>query len=113
MYKLLPVEQKIHRRNSRGAKDQFLIDKIVLNDYKKRHTNLEMAQMDYKKAYDMISHSWLLQSLGCVQEYENIVEFIRKSMKNWNTNLKSCGEYLGNVNIRRDTFQGDSLSPVL
>ena len=44
---------------------------------------------------------------------ENIVEFIRKSMKNWNTNLTSCGEYLANVNIRRGIFQGDSLSPLL
>ena len=57
---------------------------MVLNDCKKRHTNLEMTWIDYKKAYDMI--------LGLVQVSENIVEFIRKSMKKWNTNLTSCGE---------------------
>ena len=33
-------------------------------------------------------------------------------MKNWNTNLTSCGEYLATVNIRRGIFQGDSLSPL-
>ena len=113
MYNLLPVEQKGCRRNSRGTKDQLLIDKMVLNDCKKRHTNLGMAWIDYKKAYDMIPHSWILESLGLVQVSENIVEFIRKSMKNWNTNLTSCGEYLANVNIRRGIFQGDSLSPLL
>ena len=43
MYNLLPVEQKGCRRNSRGTKDQLLIDKMVLNDCKKRHTNLGMA----------------------------------------------------------------------
>ena len=86
MYKLIPVEQKGCRRSSRGTKDQLLIDKIVLNDCKKRHTNLGMAWIDNKKAYDMISHSWILESLGLVQMSENIVEFIRKSIKNWNTN---------------------------
>ena len=66
MYNLLPVEQKGCRRNSRGTKDQLLIDKMVLNDCKKRHTNLGMAWIDYKKAYDMIPHSWILESLGLV-----------------------------------------------
>ena len=43
MYNLLPVEQKGYRRNSRGTRDQLLIDKTVLNDCKNRHTNLGMA----------------------------------------------------------------------
>ena len=85
---------------------------MVLNNCKKIHTNLGMAWIDYKKAYDMIPHSWILESLGLVQVSENIVEFIRKSMKNWNTNL-TYGEYLANFNIRRGIFQGDSLSPML
>ena len=87
MYNLLPVEQKGCRRNSRGTKDQLLIDKMVLNDCKKRHTNLGMTWIDYKKAYYMIPHSWILESLGLLQVSGNIVEFIRKSLKNWNTNL--------------------------
>ena len=67
----------------------------------------------YQKAYDMIPHSWILQSLGLVQVSENNVEFIRKSMRNWNTNLTSRGKYLANVPIRKDIFQGNSLSPLL
>ena len=47
--------------------------------------------MDYKKAYAMIPHSWILESLELVQVSENIVEFIRKSMKKYNTELKSNG----------------------
>ena len=105
MYNLLPVEQKGCRRSSRGTKGQLLLNKMVLNDCKKRHTNLGMAWIDYKKAYDMIPHSWILESLGLVQVSENIVEFIRKSMKNWNKNLTSCGEYLANVNIREAYFR--------
>ena len=41
--KLLPEKQKGCRRGSRGTKDQLLIDKTVLKDCKKRHSNLSMA----------------------------------------------------------------------
>ena len=51
---------------------------MVLNDCKKRHTNLGMGWIYYKKAYDMIPHSWILESLGLVQVSENIVEFNEK-----------------------------------
>ena len=83
---------------------------MVLNDCKKRHTNLGMVWIDYKKDYDMIPHSWILESLKLVQMSENIVQFIRKSMKNGNTKLTSCGE---KIDIRRGIFRGDSLSQLL
>ena len=109
----LPIEQKGCRRKSRGTKDQLLIDKTVLNDCRKRHTNLGMAWIDYKKAYDMVPHSWILESLELARVAKNVVEFISRSMKGWNVELMSCGEFLGKVNIRRAIFQGDSLSPLL
>ena len=83
---------------------------MVLNDCKKRHTNLGMVWIDYKKDYDMIPHSWILESLKLVQMSENIVQFIRKSMKNGNTKLTSCGE---KIDVRRGIFRGDSLSQLL
>ena len=46
MYNLLPVEQKRCRRNGRGTKDQLLIDKKMLHDCKKRHTNRGMEWID-------------------------------------------------------------------
>ena len=58
----LPTEQKGCRRKSRGTKDQLLIDKTVMNDCRKRHPNLGMAWVDYKKAYDMINSGSILKS---------------------------------------------------
>ena len=49
--KLLPDEQKECRKGSRGTKDHLLIDKTILKDCRKRHTNLSMAWIDYRKAY--------------------------------------------------------------
>ncbi|XP_063592543.1 uncharacterized protein LOC134769733 [Penaeus indicus] len=109
----LPNEQKGCRGRSRGTKDQLLIDKTVLNDCRKRHTNLGMAWIDYKKAYDMVPHSWILESLELANVADNVISFIMRSMRNWNVDLTSCGEFLGKVNIRRGIFQGDSLSPLL
>ena len=61
----------------------------------------------------MILRSWFLESLELVQLPENIIKFIRKLMKNWKVELKSPGEYLAKVDIRRGIFQGDSFSSLL
>ena len=53
----LPVEQKGCKKKSRGTNDQLLINKTILRDCRKRHTNLGMAWVDYKKTYDMLLHS--------------------------------------------------------
>ena len=108
----LPVEQKGCKEKSRVTKNQLLTDKTILHDCKKRHTNLGIAWIDYKKAYDMLPHSWTLASLEFVQVSDNILEFVKRSMANWQTELTSCGESLVKVNIRRGIFQDDSLSPL-
>ena len=61
--KILPNEQKGCKLESRGTKDQLLIDKMILKDCKRRHTNLAMAWIDYRKAYDMVPHSWIIECL--------------------------------------------------
>ena len=82
---------------------------MVLNDCRKTHSNLGISWIDHKKAYDMIPHSKILESLKLVIVSESFVYFIRKSIKNWNTKLSSSyGEYLAKVDIRRSIFQGDS-----
>ena len=53
---VLPNEQKGCRRKSRGTKDQLITDKMVLKDCRRRNTNLAMAWIDYRKAFDMIPH---------------------------------------------------------
>ena len=101
----LTVEQKRCKKESRGTKDQLLIDKTILRDCRKRHTNLGIAWIHYKKAYDIVPHSWILESLELMQVSDNILEFVKRSMANWQTELTSCGESLAKVNIRRDIFR--------
>ena len=78
VYNLCPRPDKFQkgcRRGSRGTKDQLLIDKTVLRDCKRRHTiiysNLAMAWVDYRKAYDFVSHSWIKECLKLFGAAEN------------------------------------------
>ena len=110
---LLGDEQKGCRKNSRGTKDQLIIDKAILKNCRRRLTNLSMAWIDYRKAYDMVPHSWILKCLEMSGTANNIQALIRNSMPKWKTVLSSEGEALGEVSINRGIFQGDSLSPLL
>ena len=72
-----------------------------------------MAWIDYRKAYDMIKHSWKEKCLQIFGIADNVGKFLGRSMQAWKVELTSCGESLGDVNIRRGIFQGDSLLPLL
>ena len=98
--KVLPEEQKGCKRGSRGTKDQLLIDKKVLKDCKKRHTNLStMVWIDYRKAYDPVPHSWVNECMEMVGIAENLRTFLQKSIQQWRLLLTTNGEDLGEVNV--------------
>ena len=61
-----------------------------------------MAWIDYKKAYDMVPHSWLLEVMGMA---ENVEGLLRESMTKWKTVLSAGGEYLGEIDIKRGIFK--------
>ena len=110
---LFPEEQKGCRKESRGTKDQLMIDKMVLKNCRRRMTNLCLSWIDYKKAYDMVPHSWLMECTAMLGVALNVRRMLSNSMKRWKVELTSGGQTLGEVNIRRGIFQGDSLSPIL
>ena len=110
---LIPWQQKGNKRKSRGTKDQLLIDKLIMNMAKKKKRNLRMIWIDYKKAYDSVPHSWILESLRIYGIADNIITFLEKSMKSWQTLLMLNQEVIGHLLIKCGIFQGDSLSPLL
>ena len=110
---VLPSEQKGCRKGSRGTKYQNRIDKTVLRDCKRGHINLVMAWIDYKKAYDMVIYNWISECLEMFSIANNVQDFLNNSMKSWKLELNGSGEKLGEFDIKRGIFQGDSLSPLL
>ena len=65
-----------------------------------------MAWIDYRKAYDMISHSWITECLEMFGNTKNVERSISHSMSQLKTELTLCGERLEHVQIRRGIFHG-------
>ena len=111
--KLLPEEQKGCRKGSRGTNDLLYIDRAVIKEVKSRNKNLAMAWIDYKKAYDMVPHSWIIECLDLFGVAENIKSLLVNSMEKWKVMLCSGNSQLAEVEIKRVIFQGDCLSPLV
>ena len=72
-----------------------------------------MAWIDYKKVYDMVPQSWIINSLKMYKISYEVISFIEKNMKTWRVNLRAGGRSLAKTKIQRGIFQGDALSPLL
>ena len=79
--KLFPEEQKGCRQENCGTKDQLIIYKTMFKDWKKRHTNLYMAWIDYKKACEFLPHSQINECMKLFGIVDNVRNFLKKSMK--------------------------------
>ena len=72
--------------------------------------NLAMAWIDYKKAYDMVPQSWIINCLTMHKISHEVINFIEKTMKTWRVELTAGGRSLAETKIQRGIFQGDKLS---
>ena len=72
-----------------------------------------MGWIDYKKAYDMVPHLWIIECLDLFGVAENIKSLLVNSMEKWKVMLCSGNSELGEVEIKQGIFQGDSLSPLV
>ena len=79
--KLLPEEQKKCKEGSRGTNDLLYIAREVIKKVKSRNKNLAMAWIDYKKAYDMVPHPWIIECLDLFGVAENIKSLLVNSME--------------------------------
>ena len=61
----------------------------------------------------MIPHSWIKEYLDLFGLVENIKILLVNSMEKWKVMLCAGNSKLGEVDIRRGIFQGDSLDSVL
>ena len=110
---MLLDEQKECKKDSRGTKDQLFIDKQILKHCKKYQHNLTMEWIDYKKAYGMVPHRWMIEAMKMVGIADNIMNLFENSKEKWRTELITCNETLGEVDIKRGIFQENYFSPLL
>ena len=61
----------------------------------------------------MVHHSWIKECLDLFGVAENIKTLLVNSMEKWRVMLCTGDSKLGEVDIKRGIFQGDSLSPLV
>ena len=60
-----------------GCAEQFLINKTILKEVKKQRRNFITVWLDYAKAFDSVSHSWLFAAFPLVKVPEKKCSFNR------------------------------------
>ena len=68
-----------------------------------------MCWIDYRKAYNMVPHSWIMESLIMFKIANNVQNLLNYAMPLWKTELNSNNQNACNVVIKRGIFLGDSL----
>ena len=82
-------------KGSTGTNDLIYIDRAASKEVKSTNKNLAFACIDYKKAYDMVPHSWITECLDLFGVAENIKSLLVSSMAKWKVMLCS-----GNSEVR-------------
>ena len=63
-YALIEGEQRGAKVGCSGTIDNPLIDRMVCEDSRRNKTNLSMAWIDVKKAYNSVDHKWLVEMMA-------------------------------------------------
>ena len=110
---IFPLEQKGCRRGLYGCKDQCMINKMILENCKKRKRNLNCAWIDYKKVFDSVPRDWILRSPICftwiIWSYTQKMserEGLSRIVKRFSDNI---GMGLGLSKCNKATFKRDKL----
>ena len=111
---LLLEEQKDWIHASSGTKNQLLINKAFIRNFKRRKTNQNMAWVDFRKVYAIVFYAWIIKALKLIGHLSpNIIALLKSTMVDLKTKSILGDNNLGEMNINQGIFQGDSSSPLL
>jgi len=74
---------------------------------------LKVMWIDVCKAFDSVSHTYLMKCIEKLNFPPWIGKFLQKTINNWHLDIFSNGEKVLSKKITRGILQGDSLSPLL
>ena len=85
--KIITTEQAGGKKGSWGCADQLLINKMILEEVVKHRRNIFTMWFDYRKAFDMIPHKWLLEAMKLAKIPGKLVNAVKNLMIKWSTKL--------------------------
>lgn len=78
---IIPWEQKGCSKGTYGSKEQLIIDSILTEHARHKQRNLAVAFIDYKKAYDSVPHSWLIEVCKIYKVDNTLIEALKTYMQ--------------------------------
>ena len=80
-------EQRVAKENCCGTFDNLMIDRdrMVCQDSQRGKTNVSMAWIDVRKAYDSVDHQWLKDMLPLHRFARWIGNVVARLSAKWNT----------------------------
>ena len=116
-FSLMQIDKRGARRECSGTTDNLLIDDMVLRDARLHNRNLFCFWIDVKKAFDSVSHSWLISMLSLHRLPLKLVKLLVDIIHKWNLTLvipTEDGEIeTENIFLKNGIMQGDSVCPTL
>ena len=84
---IITMEQVVGKRGNCGCTDELLIKKMVYEEVKANRRDLATAWLDYKKAFDSISHTWMIKSLELAKIPTKMTDAIKRLKNKWRTKV--------------------------
>ena len=114
---IITPEQAGGKQGIWGITEQLLINKSTLNDARKHRRNFITVWLDYRKVFDSVPNSWLIQALKLTKVPQKVVKAIETLTNRWYTilTINNRDESMTTEIIKflKGIFQGDSLSVLL
>ena len=114
---IITTEQAGGKNGTWVTTEQSLINKNILKEVKNLKRNIYTVWLDYQKAFDSVTHEWLLRSLKLAKVPLQLLSAIENLTKHWATiaSLHGTNESVITdiIKYRNGLFQGDTLSVLL
>ena len=104
-----PEEQK----REQEQKSHYTLINTPSRRAKRDKKDLAMAWIDYKKVYDVVLQSWMIDCLKMYVMSDDIIKFIKNTVKNWKVKLIAGVKSIAEVKIPREITRRDALSSLL
>ena len=81
------MDQRGGRPEVMDCTDNMLINKMILKDAKMNKKNLSMVWTDVRKAFDSMTHAWILRVLSMNKTNKRIIKLVENIMKGWKISI--------------------------
>ena len=114
---IITQEQAAGKKGVWRTIEQLLINKSIMKEARSMRRNLVTVWLDYRKAFDSITHDWLLEALRVAKIPQHLITAVKNLTESWYTilNLNGTSKTIasGLIKILTCIYQGDSLSVIL